>query len=71
MIKKENLDVHRAKKITLQALDVSWSNHLSNMQQAQRSVSIRSNPLMEYKTEAKRMYENFWEEVYTLINNNI
>ena len=69
--KKKELDVQKAKKVSLQALDISWSNHLSNMQQAQRSVSIRNNPLMEYKTEARRLYENFWKEVYTLINSNI
>ena len=65
---KNNKNVQR---IILRVIDHCWSEHLSNMDYAKRSVNIRGNPLMEYRKEAVGIFKSFWDDVRTIVNKNI
>ena len=66
----ENFDLV-AKYITLKVLDTLWVEHLENMEHLRDSVRLRAfgqrDPLVEYKIEAKRLWENFFDQFEFLL----
>ncbi|MBS3903421.1 MAG: preprotein translocase subunit SecA [Anaplasmataceae bacterium] len=61
-------------------LDLLWLNHLENIEALSESVGLRAygqkDPLVEYRRESRRLYDEFWinfngwifENVFRLIN---
>jgi len=61
-----------SKLVLLKMLDNLWVQHLDNMDSLKQSVGLRAygqrDPLVEYKTEGHRMFQNFmlrWESIVT------
>ena len=56
-----------AQKVSLQAVDTLWVEHLETMDQTKSSVSLRSygqeDPVVIYKQEGKRLFENLLDSV--------
>ena len=54
-------------KISLQAIDTLWVEHLNAMDQAKSSVRLRSygqeDPAVEYKKEGKRLFQNLLSSI--------
>jgi len=63
------------KIICLKVLDTLWIEHLENMDQLRDSVRLRAygqrDPLVEYKTEGHRMFQQFLLTIETTIVNSI
>lgn len=54
-------------RLFLQSMDALWVDHLEVMEFARASVALRSDPLVEYKKEGKRLFEEMQSAVYDLI----
>jgi len=63
------------KIICLKVLDTLWIEHLENMAQLRDSVKLRAygqrDPLVEYKTEGHRMFQQLLSAIEATIVNNI
>jgi len=63
--KETFLDI--AKFLYLRTLDNFWIHHLENIEYLKDIVSLRAygqkEPILEYKKEAKRLFDNFFENV--------
>lgn len=55
------------RRLLLQSIDALWVDHLEVMEFARSSVSLRTDPLVEYKKEGKRLFEEMQHAVYELI----
>jgi len=56
-----------AKFVSLRVIDTLWQSHLSNMEYMRDSVRLRAyggkDPLIEYKTEGRKMFQNLLNEI--------
>ena len=63
------------KLISLRVLDMSWMNHLDNMEHMRDSVRLRAygqrDPLVEYKREGHKMFKNLLSDIELTIANTI
>ena len=57
------------RSVLLRAIDRNWQNHLTEMEDLRRGVSLRSyaqkDPLNEYKTEAFKAFERLMQQLRT------
>ena len=71
---KENMN-QVGKFISLKVIDTLWQDHLSNMDYMRDSVRLRAyggkDPLVEYKNEGRRLFQQLLEEIDLTIGNNI
>jgi len=63
------------KFVSLKVLDTLWQEHLSNMEHMRDSVRLRAyggkDPLIEYKNEGRRMFQQLLDEMDFEIADNI
>ena len=63
------------KIVSLKILDTLWQDHLSNMDHMRDSVRLRAygghDPLIEYKSEGRKMFQRLLEEIDIDIANSI
>lgn len=63
------------KLVGLKVIDTLWQEHLSNMDHMRDSVKLRAyggkDPLVEYKNEGRKMFQQLLEEIDLEIANNI
>ena len=71
-----------SKTLILRSIDIVWVDHLSLMDHARSSTSLRSygqkEPLMEYRKEGRLLFSNFWilvnektsQEVQKMLSSN-
>jgi preprotein translocase subunit SecA len=56
------------RRLILQTIDTFWVEHLETMSYVRSSVTLRSygqrDPLIEYKKESMRLYQNMLEDIY-------
>ena len=68
--KIENVN-QKIKVISLSILDFLWSRHLEDLEALKEAVRVRAygakDPLVEYKIEAKRLWENFFDQFEFLL----
>ena len=71
--KKDSIEAIRL--LILRNIDGVWMEHLEAMDHARSSVNLRSygqrEPLLEYRKEALRLFENFWERVQKTVNEEV
>ena len=71
---KENM-AQIIKLVSLKVIDTLWQDHLSNMDHMRDSVGLRAyggkDPLVEYKNEGRRMFNQLLQEVDQTIADNI
>jgi len=64
-----------AKSQLLGILDMLWMNHLEELEAVSEAVGLRAygqkDPLVEYRQEARRLYQGFWNSFDTLVFLNI
>ena len=64
-----------AKYISLKVLDTLWQDHLNNMEHMRESVKLRAygghDPLVEYKREGRRLFDQLLQEIDSTIGENI
>ena len=63
------------KFVGLKVIDTLWQEHLSNMEHMKDSVKLRSygghDPLVEYKNEARKLFQNLLNEIDANVAKNI
>ncbi|HLD70753.1 MAG TPA: preprotein translocase subunit SecA [Negativicutes bacterium] len=63
------------KFVTLKVIDNLWQEHLANMEQMRDSVRLRAyggkDPLVEYKNEGRRLFQQLLDEMDTSIEQHI
>ena len=68
--KVENVN-QKIKIISLSILDFLWSRHLEDLEALKEAVRVRAygakDPLVEYKIEAKRLWEGFFDQFEFLL----
>lgn len=73
-LKEENLRKVE-KYVALRSIDVLWMDHLDNMDHLRDSVKLRAygqkDPLVEYKNEGIRLFQNLLASIQTNIVNTI
>jgi preprotein translocase subunit SecA len=59
----------------LQILDLLWMTHLEDLEALNESVGLRAyaqkDPLVEYREEARKLFDNFWDNFNGWIFSNI
>ena len=64
-----------SRTILLRSIDIVWVDHLSLMDHARSSTSLRSygqkEPLMEYRKEGRVLFSNFWSLVNEKISQEV
>ncbi|NQS90057.1 SEC-C domain-containing protein, partial [Patescibacteria group bacterium] len=79
MTKEEELGEERMREaekfVPLKVIDSLWVEHLENMEQLRDSVRLRAygqkDPLVEYKQEGHRMYQDLLTNVDTMIAHSL
>jgi len=71
---KENMAA-LMKFVGLKVIDTLWQDHLNNMEHLRDSVKLRAyggkDPLVEYKNEGRRLFQQLLEEIDMTIGSNI